>query len=94
MFYLLEEDDRLRASFAERRLALVEIAGGPEGMPALGKLSEFTALAPGANTIGMLVRSSGEQSLLAIGIGGPTDRMDAKRQQIIDALRRRLGMTV
>jgi len=48
---------------------------------------------PGANTIGMLVRSSGKQSLLAIGIGGPTDRMDSKRQQIIDALRHRLGMT-
>jgi DNA-binding IclR family transcriptional regulator len=48
---------------------------------------------PGANTIGMLVRSSGKQSLLAIGIGGPIDRMDAKRQQIIDSLRRRLGMT-
>jgi IclR family transcriptional regulator, KDG regulon repressor len=48
---------------------------------------------PGANTIGMLVRSPGKQSLLAIGIGGPTDRMDAKRQQIIDALRQRLKMT-
>ena len=48
---------------------------------------------PGANTIGMLVRSSGKPSLLAIGIGGPTDRMDAKRQQIIDALLRRIGMT-
>lgn len=46
---------------------------------------------PGANTIGMLVRPSGKQSLLAIGIGGPFDRMDSKRQQIIDALRRRLG---
>jgi len=48
---------------------------------------------PGANTIGMLVQSSGKQSLLAMGIGGPIDRMDAKRQQIIDALRRRLEMT-
>jgi DNA-binding IclR family transcriptional regulator len=48
---------------------------------------------PGANTIGMLVRSSGKQSLLAIGIGGPIDRMDSKREQIIDALRRRLGTT-
>ena len=46
----------------------------------------------GGNTIGMLVRSSGKQSLLAIGIGGPMDRMDAKRQQVIDAMRRRLGM--
>jgi hypothetical protein len=41
----------------------------------------------------MLVRSSGKQSLLAIGIGGPMDRMDTKRQQIIDALLRRLGTT-
>lgn len=47
---------------------------------------------PGANTIGMLVQSSGK-SLLAIGIGGPIDRMDSKRQYIIDTLRRRLGMT-
>jgi DNA-binding IclR family transcriptional regulator len=48
---------------------------------------------PGANTIGMLVRPSGKQSLLAIGIGGPIDRMEPKRQQVIDALRRRLGTT-
>jgi len=48
---------------------------------------------PGANTIGMLVRSSSKQSLLAIGIGGPIDRMESKRQQIIDALRHRLGTT-
>lgn len=48
---------------------------------------------PGANTIGMLVRSTGSQSLLAIGVGGPIDRMDAKRQQVIDAMRHRLGMT-
>jgi DNA-binding IclR family transcriptional regulator len=48
---------------------------------------------PGANTIGMLVRSSSKQSLLAIGIGGPIDRMDSKRQEIIDALRYRLRMT-
>jgi DNA-binding IclR family transcriptional regulator len=47
---------------------------------------------PGANTIGMLIRSSGKQSLLAIGIGGPIDRMETKRQQIIEALRHWLGM--
>jgi DNA-binding IclR family transcriptional regulator len=47
---------------------------------------------PGANTIGMLVRPSGKQSLLAIGIGGPIDRVESKRLQIIDALRRRVGM--
>jgi len=48
---------------------------------------------PGANTIAMLVRSSNKQSLLAIGVGGPIDRMDSKRQQIIHALRHRLKMT-
>src|SRR5260370_3247005 len=42
---------------------------------------------PGANTIGMLVRSSGKQSLLAIGIAGPIDRMASKRHQIMHALR-------
>jgi hypothetical protein len=35
----------------------------------------------------MLIRSSAKQSLLAIGIGGPIDRMETKRHQIIDALR-------
>jgi IclR family transcriptional regulator, KDG regulon repressor len=48
---------------------------------------------PGANTIGMLVQSSGKQSVLAIGIGGPIDRVDPKRQFIIDTMRRRLGIT-
>jgi DNA-binding IclR family transcriptional regulator len=49
---------------------------------------------PGANTIGMLVPSSGKQSLLAIGVGGPIDRIGLKRRQIIDAMRRRLGATL
>ena len=33
----------------------------------------------------MLVRSSGKQSLLAIGIGGPFDRMDAKLDSLVPA---------
>ena len=44
---LLEEDSELRASFAERPLALVEIAGSPAATPAVARLSEFTALALG-----------------------------------------------
>lgn len=49
---------------------------------------------PGASTIGMLVPSSGKQSLLAIGVGGPIDRIGPKRHQIIDFMRRRLGATL
>ena len=44
---LLEEDSELRAAFAERPLALVEIAGWPAAMPTVTRLSEFTALAQG-----------------------------------------------
>jgi len=44
---LLEEDSELRAFFAERPLALVEIAGSPVAMPVVTRLSEFTALAQG-----------------------------------------------
>jgi DNA-binding IclR family transcriptional regulator len=47
---------------------------------------------PGANTIGMLVPSSGQQSLFAIGVGGPIDRIESKRGEIIEAIQRRLGM--
>jgi crotonobetainyl-CoA:carnitine CoA-transferase CaiB-like acyl-CoA transferase len=44
---LLEENSELRAFFAERPLALVEIAGSPAAMPVVARLSEFTALAQG-----------------------------------------------
>lgn len=43
---------------------------------------------PGANTIAMIMPSSGKQTLLALGVGGPIDRMEAKRSRIIDAMRR------
>lgn len=46
---------------------------------------------PGANTIGMLVPSRRKQSLLAIGVGGPIDRIGPKRRHIIEAMRHRLG---
>lgn len=47
---------------------------------------------PGASTIGMLVPASGNHSSLAIGIGGPIDRIEPKRRQIVEAMRRRLGI--
>jgi hypothetical protein len=41
----------------------------------------------------MIVASSEKQTLLAIDIGGPIDRIEPKRLQIIEAMRRRLGET-
>ena len=45
----------------------------------------------GANTIGMIAPSTDQKPLLAIGIGGPSERIEQKRLQIIAAMRRRLG---
>lgn len=46
----------------------------------------------GANTIGMIAPSANNGPLLAIGVGGPTERIEPKRRQIIDAMRRRLSI--
>ena len=62
---LLEEDNELKASFAERPLALVEIAGWPAGMPAAARLSEFTALA-----LGGLLDMIGEPDRKPLRLGG------------------------
>jgi len=62
---LLEEDNELRASFARRRLALVEIAGWPAGIPTVAKLSEFTALA-----LGGLLDMLGEPDRKPLRLGG------------------------
>jgi DNA-binding IclR family transcriptional regulator len=48
-------------------------------------------MTPGANTIAMIAPASDNQTLLAIGIGGPSDRMELKRLEIVEAMRRRLG---
>ncbi|PDT76083.1 helix-turn-helix domain-containing protein [Bradyrhizobium sp. C9] len=45
---------------------------------------------PGANTIGMLVPLPKRRAPLAIGIGGPIERIAAKRAQIIDVMQSRL----
>jgi crotonobetainyl-CoA:carnitine CoA-transferase CaiB-like acyl-CoA transferase len=62
---LLQEDDELRASFARRPLALVEIAGWPGGMTAGARLSEFTALASGG-----LLDMIGEPDRKPLRLGG------------------------
>jgi crotonobetainyl-CoA:carnitine CoA-transferase CaiB-like acyl-CoA transferase len=62
---LLEEGNELRASFAARSLALVEIAGWPAGMPAVARLSEFTALA-----LGGLLDMIGEPDRKPLRLGG------------------------
>ncbi|WP_375784445.1 CoA transferase [Bradyrhizobium sp. Pha-3] len=62
---LLEEDSELKAVLARRSLALVEIAGWPAGTPALGKLSEFTALASGG-----LLDMIGEPDRKPLRLGG------------------------
>jgi crotonobetainyl-CoA:carnitine CoA-transferase CaiB-like acyl-CoA transferase len=62
---LLEEDSELKASFAKRRLALVEIAGWPAGMRTGPKLSEFTALA-----LGGLLDMVGEPDRKPLRLGG------------------------
>jgi DNA-binding IclR family transcriptional regulator len=45
----------------------------------------------GVNTIGMISPSPDTGAPLAIGVGGPAERIASKRAQIIDAMRRRLG---
>jgi crotonobetainyl-CoA:carnitine CoA-transferase CaiB-like acyl-CoA transferase len=62
---LLEEDHELSASFAGRSLALVEIAGWPAGMPTVGRLSEFTALA-----LGGLLDMVGDPDRKPLRLGG------------------------
>ena len=62
---LLEEDNELRASFAEHPLALVEIAGWPAGTPAVARLSEFTALA-----LGGLLDMIGDPDRKPLRLGG------------------------
>ncbi len=47
----------------------------------------------GSNTIGMILPSASPGPLLAIGIGGPSQRIDAKREYIIEAMRHRLGLS-
>jgi crotonobetainyl-CoA:carnitine CoA-transferase CaiB-like acyl-CoA transferase len=62
---LLEEGDELKASLVGRSLALVEVAGGPAGMPAVARLSEFTALA-----FGGLLDMVGEPDRKPLRLGG------------------------
>ena len=45
---------------------------------------------PGANTIGMLVPLPRRRARLAIGIGGPIERIAAKRTRIIEVMQNRL----
>lgn len=45
---------------------------------------------PGANTIGMLVPLPKRRAPLAIGIGGPIERIAAKREHIIAVMQSRL----
>jgi IclR family acetate operon transcriptional repressor len=47
---------------------------------------------PGANTIAMLVPLPTDATPLAIGVGGPMERIDARRDTILAALRRRLSL--
>jgi crotonobetainyl-CoA:carnitine CoA-transferase CaiB-like acyl-CoA transferase len=62
---LLEEGDELKASFVKRRLALVEIAGSPAGIPAAARFSEFTTLA-----LGGLLDMVGEPDREPLRLGG------------------------
>jgi len=47
---------------------------------------------PGANTIGMLVPVDKDATPLAIGVGGPMDRINQRRDDILCALRRHLNL--
>src|SRR5260221_12150268 len=62
---LLGGGSELRASFAERSLALGEIAGWPAGIPVVARLSEFTALA-----LGGLLDMIGEPDRKPLRLGG------------------------
>jgi DNA-binding IclR family transcriptional regulator len=47
---------------------------------------------PGANTIAMLVPVAKDATPLAIGVGGPMDRINQRRDDILRALRRHLNL--
>jgi DNA-binding IclR family transcriptional regulator len=47
---------------------------------------------PGANTIAMLVPVDKDATPLAIGVGGPMDRINQRRDDILRALRRHLNL--
>jgi DNA-binding IclR family transcriptional regulator len=49
-------------------------------------------MVPGANTIAMLVPVAKDATPLAIGVGGPIDRIDQRRDDILRALRRHLNL--
>jgi DNA-binding IclR family transcriptional regulator len=46
----------------------------------------------GANTIAMLVPSPADATPLAIGVGGPIERIDARRDAILAAMRHHLSL--
>jgi DNA-binding IclR family transcriptional regulator len=46
----------------------------------------------GANTVAMLVPSPADATPLAIGVGGPMERIDARRDAILAAMRRHLSL--
>ena len=46
----------------------------------------------GANTISMLVPLPADATPLAIGVGGPMERIDKRRDAILAAMRRHLSL--
>jgi DNA-binding IclR family transcriptional regulator len=48
-------------------------------------------MTPGANVIAMLVPGDDSGPHLGIGVGGPTTRLDERRDLIISVMRRHLG---
>jgi DNA-binding IclR family transcriptional regulator len=50
-------------------------------------------MTPGANVVALLVPGQAEMSPLAIGVGGPMARIDGRRDEIVQSIRRHLDKT-
>jgi DNA-binding IclR family transcriptional regulator len=79
------------AADAEQRVPENEFLDDIEVIRAQGYAESRGRMTPGANVIAMLVPGDDSGPRLGIGIGGPTARLDERRDQIIAVLRRHLG---
>jgi DNA-binding IclR family transcriptional regulator len=76
---------------ASRRIRETAFIEEIENVRRCGYSESRGRMTAGANTIGMIAPTNDKTHLLAIGIGGPSERIEQKRLQIIEAMRRRLG---
>lgn len=75
----------------EQRVPENEFLNDIEVIRAQGYAESRGRMTPGANVIAMLVAGDDAGPRLGIGIGGPTTRLDERRDLIISVMRRHLG---